>query len=291
MEQNGSQLSKTLLTPYPHYIPGYTGYCPQFKYNFAKPYGKMTNKLLTSPDVNHSDNLVLANNRLPLRPHITDCNLRTVIPGFTGFIPKTRDYFGCSYEAYRKACCDSYDEQQETSRRRSSSLPSARGYCCQQIERPKLPLTSICDDVFPYDPTKCFTPFANPYAMVDDNPHKYFIPGFTGHVPQARFLFGKGFPGTTKEALIQFHKEYTCFPEPNARIRTTSNRPPVPPAPSFPNLQRLDRKPPCPMETHNQPQYANYKSFKPRGSHGPWQHEPHLTCYREVYTYHGTPDG
>nr|XP_020144995.1 protein FAM166B isoform X3 [Microcebus murinus] len=47
-----------------------------------------------------------------------------------------------------------------------------------------------------------------PYSMDDGNPQKFFMSGFTGYVPRARFLFGSSFPVLTNQALREFgHKD------------------------------------------------------------------------------------
>ncbi|XP_026153694.1 ciliary microtubule inner protein 2B isoform X2 [Mastacembelus armatus] len=215
MEEYAPTFSKLLLTPDPHYIPGYAGYCPQLKFNVGKSYGRLTAELLTSPDVKHSDHLVLHAGRtystesdpgLTLRG-IPDSNLKIMIPGYTGFVPKSQNYFACSYsETCRKALTEFYQERRAKLQQQSADLPVIVNHTNQQFERPKPPVTTISNKVI-YKPLKSFTPAGNPYFMEDDNPHKYFISGFTGHVPKSRFLIGKGYPITTNQALIQFQKQ------------------------------------------------------------------------------------
>ncbi|XP_031133921.1 protein FAM166B [Sander lucioperca] len=216
MEKYAPKFSKVLMTPDPHYVPGYTGYCPQLKYNMGKSYGQLTAELLTSPEVKHSNRLVLHTGHVPstesdasltLRS-IPDSNLKKMIPGYTGFIPKSQNYFACSYaETSRKALSEFYQDQ-----RQSTHLPDVVNYTNQQFERPRPPLTAISNKVITYRPLKSFTSTEKPYFMDDDNPHKYFISGFTGHVPKSRFLIGKGFPITTNQALIQFGKQQQTDP-------------------------------------------------------------------------------
>ncbi|XP_076791228.1 ciliary microtubule inner protein 2B isoform X3 [Arvicanthis niloticus] len=45
---------------------------------------------------------------------------------------------------------------------------------------------------------------ASPYSMDDTDPQKFFMSGFTGYVPRARFLFGSSFPVLTSQALQEF---------------------------------------------------------------------------------------
>ncbi|XP_033501876.2 ciliary microtubule inner protein 2B [Epinephelus lanceolatus] len=221
MEKYAPKFSKVLLTPDPHYIPGYAGYCPQLKFNVGKSYGQLTAELLTSPQVQHSSHLVLHTGHVPstesdagltLRS-FSDSNLKKMIPGYTGFIPKSQNHFACSYsETCRKALTEFYQDRCAKMQRQSTDLPAVVNYTNQQFERPRPPLTPISNKVFSYRPLKSFTPTARPYFMDDDNPHKYFISGFTGHVPKSRFLIGKGFPITTNQALIQFGKQRRTDP-------------------------------------------------------------------------------
>uniref|UniRef100_A0A8D0ALE9 Ciliary microtubule inner protein 2B n=1 Tax=Sander lucioperca TaxID=283035 RepID=A0A8D0ALE9_SANLU len=191
MEKYAPKFSKVLMTPDPHYVPGYTGYCPQLKYNMGKSYGQLTAELLTSPEVKHSNRLVLHTGHVPstesdasltLRS-IPDSNLKKMIPGYTGFIPKSQNYFACSYaETSRKALSEFYQDQ-----RQSTHLPDVVNYTNQQFEVTFSLLHTYTCSVM------------------------YFI-GFTGHVPKSRFLIGKGFPITTNQALIQFGKQQQTDP-------------------------------------------------------------------------------
>lgn len=48
-----------MMTPEPHYIPGYAGYVPQFKYKFGNTYGCQTNRIFMDPCVTMSPRAVL----------------------------------------------------------------------------------------------------------------------------------------------------------------------------------------------------------------------------------------
>nr|KAF6484307.1 family with sequence similarity 166 member B [Rousettus aegyptiacus] len=45
--------------------------------------------------------------------------------------------------------------------------------------------------------------------MDDRDPQKFFMSGFTGYVPRARFLFGSSFPVLTNQALQEFGQIYS----------------------------------------------------------------------------------
>uniref|UniRef100_A0A3Q0SNP3 Ciliary microtubule inner protein 2B n=1 Tax=Amphilophus citrinellus TaxID=61819 RepID=A0A3Q0SNP3_AMPCI len=212
MDKYAPKFSKVLLTPDPHYIPGYAGYCPQLKFNMGKGYGKLTAELLTSPEVKHSKQLVLhtgfpATDSDTSVKSIPDSNLR-MIPGYTGFIPKCKNYFSCSYsDTCLKALAEFDHEKQTRLQHQSTDLPVIASYWTQRTERQKLPLRSTSDTVITYKSTTPFNPVGKPLNMDDDNPQKYYMSGYTGHVPKSHFLIGKGYPITTNQALIQFGKQ------------------------------------------------------------------------------------
>ncbi|KAK7896289.1 hypothetical protein WMY93_021614 [Mugilogobius chulae] len=169
----------------------YAGYCPQLKYHIGKPYGQLTSELLTDPHIKHSPRLMLSGlsrsdeaARSGIGRGIPDCHVRRIMPGYTGFIPKSQSHFACSYgEMCRRALTDFYQEQQRRSQQPSSAkLPQIHSHGGgRQSPGPELQTVA--------------------------STHGRKHPGFTGHVPKARYLIGKGYPITTNEALIQFGKQ------------------------------------------------------------------------------------
>uniref|UniRef100_A0A336LKC9 CSON009746 protein n=1 Tax=Culicoides sonorensis TaxID=179676 RepID=A0A336LKC9_CULSO len=100
-----------LQTPEPHYIPGYTGYCPRFTYRCGDTYGSLTHFLLLDPCARHAEKLVLSNRSNSdyevERPTLTELDLikkrekridsiyrHPMMPGYDGFVPKIRGKFG-----------------------------------------------------------------------------------------------------------------------------------------------------------------------------------------------------
>ncbi|XP_051972561.1 protein FAM166B-like [Xyrauchen texanus] len=223
MEQFPPKFSKVLVTPDPQYIPGYAGYCPQLKYHVGQTYGQLTAKLLTSPDVSHSQRLVLQSGHFPSTENDTGPiseiwrsqhegrrNLEKMIPGYTGFVPLRQNYFCKTYaETCREALLDFNQKQERRLRAISADLPPAVNSSFPDFKPRRLntPLIAISKDPAPYKSPDPWKPQGSPYLMEDSSPHKYFISGFTGYVPKARFLFGAGYPMTTNKALIQFGKE------------------------------------------------------------------------------------
>ncbi|KAL6258365.1 hypothetical protein P5V15_010318 [Pogonomyrmex californicus] len=68
-----------LITAEPHFIPGYSGYCPQYRFNYGETYAKATHKLLLDPTINHANTLVLSNRATDKyeiwRPSKSDINM------------------------------------------------------------------------------------------------------------------------------------------------------------------------------------------------------------------------
>ncbi|XP_067289077.1 ciliary microtubule inner protein 2B isoform X2 [Pseudorasbora parva] len=223
MEQFPPKFSEVLVTPDPQYIPGYAGYCPQLKYHMGQTYGQLTAKLLSSPEVTRSQRLVLQNGRLPsienntepldeiwMSQHGSSRNLEKMIPGYTGFVPLRQNYFCKTYaETCRDALSEFSQEQKKRRRTASADLSFAVNNNIPDFKPRRLssPLKAISKDAALYEAPDPWKPQGSPYLMEDSSPHKYFISGFTGYVPKARFLFGTGYPIITNKALIQFGKK------------------------------------------------------------------------------------
>ncbi|XP_067131805.1 ciliary microtubule inner protein 2B-like [Centruroides vittatus] len=99
------------IAPEPHFISGYTGFCPQKKYQFGKTSHQATNELLSTyyskvaprldvihpfPESKFSLNIV--QNR---HPPVGDIKLRDdIVPGYTGHIPTKYEHYGKRYRAH-----------------------------------------------------------------------------------------------------------------------------------------------------------------------------------------------
>ncbi|KAF5295564.1 hypothetical protein FQR65_LT10427 [Abscondita terminalis] len=102
---------ESVSSPSPHFLPGYTGFVPQYKYRIGDTYGTTTHKLLLDPTVSHAEKLVLSDRKVDdyrvYRPpkDITDIvNARVVqrepvfkhpsIPAYEGFVPRVHGMMG-----------------------------------------------------------------------------------------------------------------------------------------------------------------------------------------------------
>ncbi|KAJ7987224.1 hypothetical protein DPEC_G00336530 [Dallia pectoralis] len=219
MEEFPPKFSRVLVTPDPQYIPGYAGYCPQLKYHLGKTYGQLTAQLLSSPEVSRSGHLVLRPGRSPpTEPgegptdgiwRVHHRNLERMIPGYTGFVPKSQNYFSRTYaETCREALTEFDKDQRRRARLAETGIPISINNASEfKPQRPSTPLTAISKERVPYKGLDPWEPKGSPYFMEESSPHKYFISGFTGYVPKSRFLIGTGYPITSNKALILFGKE------------------------------------------------------------------------------------
>ncbi|XP_040276099.1 protein FAM166B [Bufo bufo] len=224
------KISPMLMTPDPHFIPGYGGFCPQYKYNMGKTYGKLTGQLLTSPDVHHSGQLVLQSCPFPpprydtnlgmsnrRKPRLGDHKLYwSMIPGYTGFIPRSQKFFAKTYaETTRDALTDFHKDQDQQQSHLKEQLLVSKLQSGQQPPRTehekqlitakyRTPLPALSKEPAPYVSPNAFQIQISPYYMEEEDPQKYFISGYTGYVPRSRFLIGTGYPITTNRAITEF---------------------------------------------------------------------------------------
>ncbi|XP_035246243.1 protein FAM166B [Anguilla anguilla] len=226
MEAFPPKFSNVLVTPDPQYIPGYAGYCPQLKFTLGETYGKLTAQILSSPEVSSTRQLILYNSNAPSGETEAEAgppaevwgslpgvrrHPERMIPGYKGFIPKSRN---CFSRTYSQTCREALSEFQRDLQKRKRLSASADLPRVDYGTAPKptlgpysTPLTPITKESVPYKTPAPWKPLGSPYTMEENNPNKYFISGFTGYVPKSRFLFGTGFPITTNRALVQFDKE------------------------------------------------------------------------------------
>uniref|UniRef100_A0A670Z8T9 Ciliary microtubule inner protein 2B n=1 Tax=Pseudonaja textilis TaxID=8673 RepID=A0A670Z8T9_PSETE len=93
------QLGQDLMTPEPHFLPGYGGYCPRYKFTLGQTYGKLTWQLLAAPS--RSGRPLLQPSCAPKeRPGLgrrargKGCG---GVPGYTGFVPRAQHHFAKTY--------------------------------------------------------------------------------------------------------------------------------------------------------------------------------------------------
>ncbi|XP_063424057.1 ciliary microtubule inner protein 2B-like [Mytilus trossulus] len=227
-----------LMTPDPYHTPGYGGFCPQFKYQIGNTFGKTTCRLLGNTNVASSGKLVLADirasapaalfsgSKADFRSQLLRSRTQSwgdqklverMIPGYTGFIPRSEHYFGKRYaETCKSAIADfevdqkDYDSKlkdlkitevmqqgKEVKGQDGKSMPAIRS-------RYFTPLKPVASEAKPYISKSKLQHSKSPFYMANGNPQKCFMSGYTGFVPRSRGQLGMGYPIITNLALNEF---------------------------------------------------------------------------------------
>ncbi|XP_017780583.1 PREDICTED: UPF0605 protein CG18335 [Nicrophorus vespilloides] len=234
-----------ISSPNPHYIPGYVGFCPQYKYRVGNTYGSTTHKLLLDPTVSHAEKLVLsdrsADDYQVVRPAKRDIDIvdaRTkhggeiykhpTIPGYEGFVPRLNGMFGQRYTVQATEALSQFDQLQQADRAalnqliRQGALQDKkwdprdlddRELTTSEFTLPLLEVRPECCGIMRNLPVEepPITPPTyshSPYFMENNQPEKYLKQGFAGHVPFGYSSFGKSNQAMTNSALCDFTSNY-----------------------------------------------------------------------------------
>ncbi|XP_036348082.1 LOW QUALITY PROTEIN: UPF0605 protein GA14893 [Rhagoletis pomonella] len=204
-----------VITPEPHFVPGYTGHCPQFRFRAGKTYGKLTHKLLIDPCVIHAPELIVTpSNREPLSleyPTVHETELlntrekfvdpvyrHPIIPGYDGFVPNLASKIGKRYIAAATAGMAEHEllmDQLRCERRNllhRDILGSGLGVFERKMNERLLPLTYYRSPLIPvkararalkkldcsYTNKKApYSKFTAPHFMENDDEEKYIVNG------------------------------------------------------------------------------------------------------------------
>ncbi|KAF6327274.1 family with sequence similarity 166 member B [Rhinolophus ferrumequinum] len=201
----------------PHYIPGYTGHCPLLRFSMGQTYGQVTGQLLRgAPGLAWppARRILLPPIRPPRSPEVPRGSLSvrrgherlssSMIPGYTGFVPQAQFIFAknCS-QVWAEAL---NDFARWHGKQGSQELPEEVKR--EDVEKDQEPKPEPELDV--EEPERGQeVGHVSPYSMDERDPRKFFMSGFTGYVPRARFLFGSSFPVLTNQALQEFGQMYS----------------------------------------------------------------------------------
>lgn len=265
----------SLMTPDPYHVPGYGGFCPQFKYQIGETFGKTSSRLLRDQSVASSGNLVLAQIAPPSDDHpdpryvllrsrthsMGDRKLlEKMVPGYTGFIPKSQHYFGKRYAENCVNAISDFEGDQRKKIKMFRDLQIAEAMQTGQLQktdgddlppltvRYQTPLKAIGSPPIAFMSKEAAPHTMSPFYMDNQNPDKCFVSGYTGFVPRARGLLGAGYPLITHTALGEFaddikrHKNIADQPVVMKRLA----------------LQRADAWPIYPVDTGLVPHYTGH---------------------------------
>ncbi|KAL0276226.1 UNVERIFIED_CONTAM: hypothetical protein PYX00_003835 [Menopon gallinae] len=231
--------------PEPHFIPGYTGYCPQYKFRSGNTYGVCTHKVLVDPTVNHSENLILSDRSTDeyqvYRPSQRDIDLvkaRTMhggeiyqhpmVASYEGFVPRMNNHFGQTYSVAATEALSEF-ERQQISNRRALHYMKIIGAAQDDTWDPmslqdkallktdyKMPLTAvrpeqvgiIRDRTVVEQVIEPPIQSQSPYFMDNNNPNKRIKKGTATCVPFGYSRFGTTNDLMTNSALCDFTSNY-----------------------------------------------------------------------------------
>lgn len=195
-------VQSTLVTPEPYRVPGYLGYVPQFKFKIGGTYGKTTHNILYSPNATKTSMPYkrvddarfiepLARTNPAQQEGWNNTKLKgTMVPGYTGYIPKGQQYFG---QCYAKSCdnaLQSFEKDLVAKERNDETIKFV----------PRTLMSTGASGTYP-PKARQFEYGTSPYKLPSRHPDKFFVSGYTGFVPRSRDLLAKSFPELTHEAL------------------------------------------------------------------------------------------
>ncbi|XP_036710999.1 protein FAM166B isoform X2 [Balaenoptera musculus] len=198
----------------PHYIPGYTGHCPLLRFSMGQTYGQMTGQLLrSSPGLAWppAHRTLLPPIRPPRSPEAPRKSLpvrrgherlsSSMIPGYTGFVPQAQFIFAKNRSQVWAEALNDFTQWYGGQRSQELSKEAEGEKDVEKDQEPKLEaeLEMEKEPELGQEAEQ-----ASPYSMDDRDPRKFFMSGFTGYVPRARFLFGSSFPVLSNQALQEF---------------------------------------------------------------------------------------
>uniref|UniRef100_A0A1A9W9F8 Ciliary microtubule inner protein 2A-C-like domain-containing protein n=1 Tax=Glossina brevipalpis TaxID=37001 RepID=A0A1A9W9F8_9MUSC len=234
-----------VITPEPHFIPGYTGHCPEYRYREGKTYGKLTHKLLIDPCTKHAPELIVTTPMQPLLfDYPTEKEIKTLEnrekfvdaiykhplkPGYGGYIPK----MGCKLgKRYMSAATAGIAEHEallglvrcvQRSLKHGSLLEGGEGVFEPKLKERMMPMTAYRGPLIPVTPRArgvkietCrikeekipYSKFTVPHFMEEDNEEKFVVNGYSGHIPMAMTRFGQSSKQLSHGALTDFVNNY-----------------------------------------------------------------------------------
>ncbi|KAL4714629.1 hypothetical protein ACJJTC_019692 [Scirpophaga incertulas] len=197
----------------PHYIPGYTGHCPEYKYRIGDTYGSTTHKILLDPSVQHSERLVLSDRTpddfqiyRPPQTAVDAVNARfrngdpiykhPKIPGYEGFLPRLSGQFGQRYTVAATEGLSEFQRSQLNQRaarnqlERVVDLQAGKGQwdlvdrfsATAEFKLPLMVVRPECAGILrdvPMEEAKLSPPShsISPYFMEDTDPEKFIKKG------------------------------------------------------------------------------------------------------------------
>ncbi|XP_061401546.1 CIMIP2 protein GA14893 [Musca vetustissima] len=237
----------SVITPEPHYMPGYTGHCPQYRFRQGKTFAKLSHQLLLDPCAKHAPELILSTQTKPKEvtqePSANEIEVLKnrstfldsiykppIIPGYEGFIPNLQNKTGQRYLIAATKAIAEHEHLAERLRceRRSLEhcdlLESGNGLFEAKLRERMMPITKYRAPLVPVlqkgqavNMADCkdlkidklqYSKFTVPHFMEDGDEEKYIINGYAGHIPMTMTHYGQSNKRLTNSALCEFTNNY-----------------------------------------------------------------------------------
>lgn len=127
----------------------------------------------------------------------------SMIPGYTGFVPQAQFIFAKNCSQVWAEALNNFTQWHGG---RGTQEPRKKGKAEAAVEKGQEPKAE--PELEAAEEAELGQE-VSPYSMDVNDPHKFFMSGFTGYVPRARFLFGSSFPVLTKQALREFEQMHS----------------------------------------------------------------------------------
>uniref|UniRef100_A0A8C9QM05 Ciliary microtubule inner protein 2B n=1 Tax=Spermophilus dauricus TaxID=99837 RepID=A0A8C9QM05_SPEDA len=182
----------------PHYIPGDTGTGQLLRGPPGIAWPPTHRTLL--PPIRPPRSPELPRKSLPPR-HGHERLSSSMIPGYTGFVPQAQFIFAKNCNQVWAEALNGFTQWHGGQGSKKLSK-EAKGE--KDKEKDQEPMSELELEAEKKPELKREKQQVSPYSMDDTDPQKFFMSGFTGYVPRARFLFGSSFPVLTNQALQEF---------------------------------------------------------------------------------------
>ncbi|XP_014347167.1 ciliary microtubule inner protein 2A [Latimeria chalumnae] len=204
----------------PYYIPGYGGFCPQYRFQIGQTYGKTTSDLLMDPNIDWSERMVLAPTESPriIEKPETEVKLPPIsdqviggklVPGYTGYVPFSKFQYGYGYSKMSEDTGQKFLRFREELEQRHES-PMKVTFTDNTTQLVSHRQTNPLQQRAQSPDMSRFTTYSKKEHLL--NPsfptiQRRAIAGYMGFVPHFCWTFGHSYRDGVKKALDKFDQE------------------------------------------------------------------------------------
>ncbi|XP_050529623.1 protein FAM166B isoform X2 [Daktulosphaira vitifoliae] len=234
---------RDILPPQPHYLSGYSGFVPGYKFQHGRSFGSLTHDLFLNPSVKRSSMSVLTDLKTEhnSRPNIYElatianrCDYREckynvdLKPGYDGHVPNKKEFFGKGYSVESAMGLSMFEKTKrhcsclECKERKIQPIETKESF--ENINNYSFPLTKVpggekkfIEENRQHLP---MPPSGSPYFIDNASVHKTFMSGYSGHVPRLPIYHGLSYSIAVKKALCEFTTRYNRLMREKLTIQT-----------------------------------------------------------------------